>query len=57
MAIDLARVQAHPKPCGIADLPAWNGQRSFGSAVTERSAGSISAANVIVILQPSSRWR
>lgn len=24
MAIDVARVQAHPKPSGIADLPAWN---------------------------------
>jgi hypothetical protein len=24
LAIDVARVQAHPKPCGVADLPAWN---------------------------------
>jgi hypothetical protein len=31
------------------------GQRRSGSAVTERSAGSISVANVIVMLQPSSR--
>jgi hypothetical protein len=36
LAIDVARVQAHPKPCGIADLPAWN----WAAKIRQRSDGA-----------------
>ena len=36
MAIDVARVQAHPKPSGIADLPAWN----WAAKIRQRSDGA-----------------
>jgi hypothetical protein len=36
LAIDVARVQAHPKPCGIADLQAWN----WAAKIRQRSDGA-----------------
>jgi hypothetical protein len=36
LAIDVARVQAYPKPCGIADLPAWN----WAAKIRQRSDGA-----------------
>jgi hypothetical protein len=35
LAIDVARVQAHPKPCGIVDLPAWN----WAAKIRQRNDG------------------
>jgi len=36
LAIDVARVQAHPKPCGIADLRA----RNWAAKIRQRSGGA-----------------
>jgi hypothetical protein len=36
LAIDVARVQAHPKLCGVAGLPAWN----WAAKIRQRSDGA-----------------
>ena len=42
MAIDVARVQAHRKPCGIADLSAWN----WAAKLRQRSNGAFRGLDV-----------